>query len=294
MNSTVSGILLLVLLTCASGHAQTQSVPARERDILMELYAATKGELWTRRDDWGSARPVCYWYGVNCDYLDGDERRPVVASLDLSSNNLVGTLPPSLAELEHFKELRVGGNRLAGKVPDRFLELWDKHLFEFDGVRNSFDGFVERASVVYSSSNVLCAQFTDLRYQMTFEESSGRATFQSVRCVDAKSRRTYCLVREGSISSLGRLSRALSALQYHNLAHTHEDPFTFTTDAEYLTTTAQWADGSQHAVETYNRAGPREVWISQQLFLSLLAQASWERESRKPRCDFQDSPSATP
>lgn len=294
MKLTVSGILLLVLLACASGHAQTQSVSARERDILMELYAATKGELWTRHDDWGSARPVCYWYGVDCDYLDGDERRPVVAGLNLSSNNLVGTLPLSLANLEHFKVLRVDGNRLSGEVPARFLERWDKNLFQFDGARNSFDGFVVRATVKYSSSNVLCAQFTDLRYQVTFEESSGRATFQSVRCVDVKSRRTYCLVREGSIASLGRLSRALTDLQYRNLARTHEDPFTFTTHAEYLTTTAHWADGSQHEIQTYNRAGPREVWISQQLFLSLVTETSWERGSRKPRCDFQDSTRATP
>jgi hypothetical protein len=29
------------------------------------------------------------------------------------------------------------------------------------------------------------------------------------------------------------------------------------------------------------------VWVAQQLFLGLLAEVSWERETRKPKCDFE-------
>ena len=46
-------------------------------------------------------------------------------------------------------------------------------------------------------------------------------------------------------------------------------------------------DGWGSSVETYNRQGPHEVWAAQQLFLGLLAEASWERERRKPKCDFE-------
>jgi hypothetical protein len=41
------------------------------------------------------------------------------------------------------------------------------------------------------------------------------------------------------------------------------------------------------SVRTYSGQGPIEVWTAQQLFLGLLAEVGWERESRKAKCDFE-------
>jgi hypothetical protein len=67
----------------------------------------------------------------------------------------------------------------------------------------------------------------------------------------------------------------------------YDYPFSGVTHGVVLTTTVAWGDRSRTSVETYNRQGPREVWIAQQLFLGLLADQSWDRETRRPQCDFE-------
>src|SRR5687768_16034345 len=104
-------VLTLLVISFSQGAAD---VPASERTVLMALYDSTGGDRWSNRDGWGSPRPVCDWYGVRCDFLDGRATRPVVAGLSLAENNLVGELPSSLGDLEHLKFLSVPLNRLRG------------------------------------------------------------------------------------------------------------------------------------------------------------------------------------
>jgi hypothetical protein len=106
-----------------------------ERQVLLELFAATGGERWTKRDGWGSPAPVCDWYGVWCDFIDGDPSRPSVSGLSLPFNNLEGEIPPSIADLPHLRSMDVAHNRLSGAVPEPLLQRWDNYRFEFSGVR---------------------------------------------------------------------------------------------------------------------------------------------------------------
>jgi hypothetical protein len=79
----------------------------------------------------------------------------------------------------------------------------------------------------------------------------------------------------------------LKKLSFARFNPKYDYPFSGVTHGVYVTTTATWGNKSRTSVETYNRQGPREVWTAQQLFLGLLAEASWDRESRKSECDFQ-------
>ena len=281
----------LIVAVLGFGRAEAQrpigNVSQAERRALIEFFAATGGERWTKRDGWGTSAPVCDWYGVWCDFVDGDANRPFVAGLSLAFNNLEGRVPAGLANLERLQSLNVIGNRLSGSIPEGLLQRWDTHQFEFSGDGNAFSDVVVRASVEYSASGTLCAVYDDLRFRVDLDAVSGRAVFQSVRCADAKSRKTYCLVREGTPGSLARLSRELRRLRFASFAPKYDYPFSATTHGVYLTTMAAWGDRSQSSVETYDRQGPREVWLAQQLFLGLLAEAYWERETRKATCDFQ-------
>jgi hypothetical protein len=282
--------LIITILGHSGTPAQPRSadVSPRERQVLLEFFAATGGERWTKHDGWGSPSPVCDWYGVSCDFIDGDWSRASVAGLSLAFNNLEGEIPPSLADLPRLRLLDVTHNRLSGPVPEPLLERWDNYQFEFSGEGNAFANLVVRGAVEYSASGVLCAEHDDLQFRLEFDAISGRAVFQSVRCADAASRTTYCLVREGNAPvSLTRLSRGLKALGFARFRRQYDYPFTASTHGVYLTTTAVWGDRSRVSVETFDRQGPRRVWIAQQLFLGLATDASWERESRKPKCDFQ-------
>ena len=107
-------IASLILAATLAGESQSDDVPPREREILMELFAATDGAHWTDNAGWGTDRPVCDWKGVFCGGIDFDPSRPIVVWLSLNMNNLRGTLPPSLAGLKHLQRFGVSANQLTG------------------------------------------------------------------------------------------------------------------------------------------------------------------------------------
>jgi hypothetical protein len=283
--SLFAAALIISVAFSAGTQSSGRDVPSPEREALMDLFAATGGGGWVRRDGWGTRQPVCEWAGVWCDFIDGDANRPVVASLSLRSNNLRGVLPGSLSSLQHLTSLDVSANHLSGELPEPLLDRWDKHQLWLDAAGSTFQNVVTRAIVEYSASGTLCAMDDDVRFRLEVDVT--KAVFESVRCADIESRRTYCLVREGTPGSLGRLSRALRALGFAKFRPAYDYPSGSHTHDIFLTTTAEWGDGVTKAVETYGRQGPLEVWMAQQLFLGLLHETSWTRESRKARCRFE-------
>ena len=72
---------------------------ATEREILIEFYQATKGDFWRIKANW-LTEDTCSWYGITC--LDND-----LFKMDLSGNNLEGTLPESFANLDHLTHLNL-------------------------------------------------------------------------------------------------------------------------------------------------------------------------------------------
>lgn len=73
--------------------AESQDI-ASERAILMELFKATDGDNWKRKDGWGSDKPVCEWDGVWCGF-DGTS----VRELRLWDNNMRGVMPAAVVQL---------------------------------------------------------------------------------------------------------------------------------------------------------------------------------------------------
>ena len=118
-------IIALVLSLHASSPVQSRAdVPALERQLLLELFAATGGDRWPHRDGWGTSGQVCAWRGVWCDFLDGNINRPVVVGLRLAENNLRGVLQASLGSLQHLQTLDVSRNHLKGVAPEALLRRW--------------------------------------------------------------------------------------------------------------------------------------------------------------------------
>lgn len=82
-----------------------------ERDILIALYDATNGDAWTNNSNWCSDADLSEWYGVYTDYQGR------VMSIDLSSNNLTGSLPDEIGNLEVLWTLNLYNNELTGEIP---------------------------------------------------------------------------------------------------------------------------------------------------------------------------------
>ena len=102
---------------------------ARDRAALMALYNSTDGPRWTNNENWGSTLPLDDWYNVN---TDADGR---VTYLALWENNLRGTLPAELGNLDQLTELPLQDNYLTGSIPDlggltnlTLLRMWNNQL----------------------------------------------------------------------------------------------------------------------------------------------------------------------
>ncbi len=115
MRMALRAILLLVV-NAGVAHA---AVPASQRDALLELYAATRGADWRSSAGWlGPAGTECQWFGVTCDAGE-----TTVLEITLPDNRLLGTIPPSFADLVDLEVLGLGANQLAGELPSELGQL---------------------------------------------------------------------------------------------------------------------------------------------------------------------------
>jgi hypothetical protein len=92
------------------------AIPQAERDALTALFNSTDGNNWTNNEYWLDVDAPCIWYGVTCE-------QGQVTRLDLSENQLNGTLPAELDNLINLTYLNLGGNELIGTMPTVFGTL---------------------------------------------------------------------------------------------------------------------------------------------------------------------------
>ncbi len=81
-----------------------------EGNALVSLYVATQGSSWTNNTDWLDTNKPCSWYGVDCSAGH-------VSRLNLTNNNLVGTIPNVLSDITNLDHLDLSSNPLTGSLP---------------------------------------------------------------------------------------------------------------------------------------------------------------------------------
>ncbi|MFC5044800.1 T9SS type A sorting domain-containing protein [Aquimarina hainanensis] len=89
-----------------------------ERELLIAFYEATNGPNWNYKDRWNTDSPISTWEGVSV--VDGR-----VNELNLSRNNLKGTLPEALFELTALSSISLSNNQLTGEIPTTINRLID-------------------------------------------------------------------------------------------------------------------------------------------------------------------------
>ncbi len=85
-------------------------------DALVALYNSTNGAGWKNKSNWLTSADVSEWRGVT---VEGDR----VTGIRLGGNNLVGTLPAELANLDNLQELWLHYNQLTGSIPTELGNL---------------------------------------------------------------------------------------------------------------------------------------------------------------------------
>ena len=106
-------------------------IPTKEKQALEDLYAATNGEQWTQA--WELNQPVTEWNGVTI--TDGH-----VTAVSLMFNNLTGTLPSSLENLEQLQILELSFNKIEGTLPSALGNLSKLEVLALNG--NNLTGII--------------------------------------------------------------------------------------------------------------------------------------------------------
>lgn len=93
-------------------------VSSSECEALSIFYANTNGASWTDDTGWLVNTSVCSWFGITCD--GGNS---TVTEIDLSNNNLIGSLPEAIANLPNLTVFDASNNQLTGSIPNAFGSL---------------------------------------------------------------------------------------------------------------------------------------------------------------------------
>lgn len=102
------------------------------RNALSVLYNATGGPRWKNNEHWLGERPIGDWYGVSTDSTGH------VTMLALQENDLIGTIPSELGDLDNLQTLWLDGNELSGGIPRELGSL--DYLVRLSLHRNRLSG----------------------------------------------------------------------------------------------------------------------------------------------------------
>lgn len=110
-----------LLLTVATMVAQ---VNKQQKQVLIDLYNSTNGHSWL--NSWDLKGPVENWYGLTIE--DNN-----IIAINLLFNNLHGTLPSSLGQLESLQKLELSFNRISGSIPLEIGQLLNLEILALNG-----------------------------------------------------------------------------------------------------------------------------------------------------------------
>lgn len=110
----ITVILAINIAVCDVG----AQVPPIERAALVAVFNATNGAGWSNSSGWDTAvlDTECTWYGVTCG---GGH----VTALRLQSNQLSGSIPAELENLNSLTTLWLWSNQLSGSIPTELGNL---------------------------------------------------------------------------------------------------------------------------------------------------------------------------
>lgn len=109
------------------------SIPVVECDALVAFYNSTNGAGWMFNTGWLINTDPCAWIGVTCS--SGN-----VTRINLSFNDLSGTLPAKLGDLSQLERLSLYFNRISGNIPTEIGNL--ANLTYLDISANSLSGSI--------------------------------------------------------------------------------------------------------------------------------------------------------
>ena len=279
---------------------EAQGVTQPEREALIALYKATDGDHWKNHSGWlGPEGTECTWYGVTCD--PSYKEPTTVMWLDLFENNLVGSIPEAIGQLNHLRWLDLFNNHISGPIPDSMGRLTQLEWLTIHGnnfssrlpdpllqrwlngpldIRAEIPIFTDISKIDFQwvASGIMCA-----RTRSILRSDKSVVTYTE-RCRNATptDERTYCEVKKGKLwpIAFAKLGLLIEKNGFFNLP------------AEYSRTVTHAAfedtrvnrNGKAYAVSNYADAGPLELWTIQRAIEGVASSSEWDKTATRPEC----------
>lgn len=256
--------------------SSTRGVPAQERHALMALFESTDGNHWKDREGWlGPPSSECSWKGVECE--SPEDGPTYVVALDLSANNLHGSIPELVGQLTRLESLYIFGNHLSGQLPDRLIARWLSGSLYISAEVPLLTGISE-IDFESSASALLCMQ------RRIVLRSDNSAVLFTERCRNStpEDRTTFCEVKEGRLSSIefAKLARLIANNDFFGL-HAHYERNV--TEGAFESTRVT-RDGRRYEVVNYAGAGPFNLWVVQNAIEGVTSSVDWEKTMNQAKC----------
>lgn len=150
MTRVVVLVVLIAVSSATTTRAQFPGCPLIDQitlqscKVLEKLFYDTDGYNWRNARGWLRTIQPCDWYGITCR----SSRWPrEIIHIDLSGNNLTGTLPGDLAFLQELQTIRIDNSgpgvrlrKLTGQIPTTLGDL--EHLEILTLGNNAFTGTI--------------------------------------------------------------------------------------------------------------------------------------------------------
>ncbi|MBN1925354.1 MAG: hypothetical protein JW798_05930, partial [Prolixibacteraceae bacterium] len=168
---TTISVFLFILLILYSTKTNAQEYNRQTDSLaLVSLYNAANGSSWNNKTGWlAPGVPINQWYGVT---VSGNR----VTQINLSNNNLSGSIPAKIADLSNLTSLNISANQLQTDLPS----LTRLALLNSFNCSNNYLNFGNlHSSGVFSSFMIYRPQKTTFALSSV---PSGNTTSLSVNC----------------------------------------------------------------------------------------------------------------
>lgn len=112
--------IYFIILALFISHQISSQTLENDRLALVDLYNSTNGSSWINKTGWVVPGTVgqspCGWFGITC--TSGR-----VTSISLNSNNLDGSIPSSIGNLNNLISISLNRNKLTNSIPNSIGNL---------------------------------------------------------------------------------------------------------------------------------------------------------------------------
>lgn len=275
--------IVLTVSACSVVRAQDFApVSAEEREALIALFNSTDGPSWKNRAGWlGPEGSECDWHGVTCGLAsNGPAPRYNVWALKLQENNLRGSLPPEMSNLQDLEQLFLWGNRLTGSLPTGLRDRWLAGPLRLIGYASQFTAQVTEITLIRRS----VAQCGDM---VATIRTNATASSRTEKCRERRQKvDVFCEVRSGRTNlfaqDVDRLVYFMEASGFFALQSEYWRSMTHggTTQIEVVRA------GERIRVVNYGAFGPQQLWMAERLLQGILDETAWEDVREIRDCGF--------